>query len=48
MIGSAITYFILAISGLIGSGIVIDEIGKARHGTRMQQPKTAQPGEDKE
>lgn len=44
MIGSAITYFIFAISGLIGSGIAIDEISKAKHTTRMQQPKTAQTG----
>ena len=48
MIGSAIIYIILAISGLIGSGIAIEEIGKARHGTRMKQPNTAQPGEGKQ
>lgn len=42
MIGSAITYFILAISGLIGSGIAIEEINKAKHSTRAQQPKSAE------
>ena len=47
MIGSAITYVILAISGLIGSGIAIEEINKAKHPTRVQQPKTAEPGQPK-
>ena len=45
MIGSAITYVILAISGLIGSGIALDEIGKAKHNTRNQEPKTPQKGQ---
>ena len=46
MIGSAITYIILAISGLIGSGIAIDEIGKAKHRTRNRQaPGPTQPGD---
>lgn len=44
MIGSTITYIVLAISGLIGSGIALDEIKKAKHSTRMHQPKTAQTG----
>jgi hypothetical protein len=47
MIASAITYAILAISGLIGSGIALDEIRKANHqkdstrrhsGTEASQP----------
>lgn len=31
MIASAVTYAILVISGLIGSGIALDEIRKASH-----------------
>jgi len=41
MIGSYITYFILAISGLIGSGIALDEIRKARHTSHNQLKKPA-------
>lgn len=42
MISSYITYIVLAFSGLIGSGIAMDEIRKARHGKR-DQTKTAEP-----
>jgi hypothetical protein len=37
MIASFITYAILAISGLIGSGIAMDEIRKANHNTNRKQ-----------
>lgn len=46
MIASAITYAILAISGLIGSGIAMDEMRKANHPnsdqrkTKVQDPAT--------
>jgi len=42
MIASAITYAILAISGLIGSGIAMDEMRKANH-PNSSQGKTVVP-----
>ena len=48
MIASAITYAILAVSGLIGSGIALDEIRKANHRPGQKtprKPETLKPAE---